>query len=253
MHFGWQWTINGKAFPRMPMYMLRAGETVEFSFSNHSHVAHPMHLHGHHMLVFARDGRRVTPWWSDTLEIGQGERYDVAVDRREPGRLDVPLPQPAARRARPRHARRLRGRDDAVPDGTRQRQRARMKLEVVEGDIAALEVDAVANAANDHLWMGAGVAGALKRAGGEEIEREAVGEGADSGRRGRRDGRRPAAGAVGDPRRGDGTGPAHERRARRAARREACCASRTSSAPSRSRCRPSAPASAGFRSTSARG
>ena len=49
-----------------------------------------------------------------------------------------------------------------------------MQFEVVEGDIAALEVDAVANAANDHLWMGAGVAGALKRAGGDEIEREAV-------------------------------------------------------------------------------
>ena len=37
-----------------------------------------------------------------------------------------------------------------------------------------VEVDAVANAANDRLWMGAGVAGALKRAGGDEIEREAV-------------------------------------------------------------------------------
>ncbi len=49
-----------------------------------------------------------------------------------------------------------------------------MELAVAEGDIAALDVDAVANAANDHLWMGAGVAGALKRAGGEEIEREAV-------------------------------------------------------------------------------
>jgi O-acetyl-ADP-ribose deacetylase (regulator of RNase III) len=52
-----------------------------------------------------------------------------------------------------------------------------MQLEVVEGDIAALEVDAVANAANDRLWMGAGVAGALKRAGGDEIEREAVAKG----------------------------------------------------------------------------
>jgi O-acetyl-ADP-ribose deacetylase len=52
-----------------------------------------------------------------------------------------------------------------------------VKLEVVEGDIAALEVDAVANAANDHLWMGAGVAGAIKRAGGETIEREAVAKG----------------------------------------------------------------------------
>ncbi len=49
-----------------------------------------------------------------------------------------------------------------------------MRLEVVDGDIAALEVDAIANAANNALWMGAGVAGAIKRAGGEEIEREAV-------------------------------------------------------------------------------
>ena len=47
-------------------------------------------------------------------------------------------------------------------------------LEVIEGDITALDVDAIANAANDQLWMGAGVAGAIKRAGGEEIEREAV-------------------------------------------------------------------------------
>lgn len=52
-----------------------------------------------------------------------------------------------------------------------------MELEVSEGDIAALEVDAIANAANDALWMGAGVAGAIKRAGGEEIEREAVARG----------------------------------------------------------------------------
>ena len=49
-----------------------------------------------------------------------------------------------------------------------------MELEVVEGDITRLEVDAIANAANDHLWMGGGVAGAIKRAGGDEIEREAV-------------------------------------------------------------------------------
>jgi len=52
-----------------------------------------------------------------------------------------------------------------------------MELEVVEGDIAALRVDAVANAANDHLWMGSGVAGALKRGGGEEVERDAVARG----------------------------------------------------------------------------
>ena len=52
-----------------------------------------------------------------------------------------------------------------------------MELEVREGDIAAVKTDAVANAANDRLWMGAGVAGALKRAGGDEIEREAMAQG----------------------------------------------------------------------------
>jgi O-acetyl-ADP-ribose deacetylase len=52
-----------------------------------------------------------------------------------------------------------------------------VRLEVVDADITALDVEAIANAANNALWMGAGVAGAIKRAGGEEIEREAVAKG----------------------------------------------------------------------------
>jgi O-acetyl-ADP-ribose deacetylase len=52
-----------------------------------------------------------------------------------------------------------------------------VELAVVEGDITALDVQAIGNAANNELWMGAGVAGAIKRAGGEEIEREAVAKG----------------------------------------------------------------------------
>jgi len=52
-----------------------------------------------------------------------------------------------------------------------------LDLSVVDGDIAALDVDAIGNAANDHLWMGSGVAGAIKRAGGQEIEDEAVAQG----------------------------------------------------------------------------
>ena len=50
-------------------------------------------------------------------------------------------------------------------------------LETERGDISQAKVDAVVNAANNHLWMGSGVAGALKRAGGVEIEREAVSKG----------------------------------------------------------------------------
>jgi FtsP/CotA-like multicopper oxidase with cupredoxin domain len=85
VRLGWQWTLNGKAYPDMPMYKVGRDETIEFRFSNSSKMAHPMHLHGHHMLVLARDGRPVTPWWSDTLEVGAGERYDVAVFSDNPG------------------------------------------------------------------------------------------------------------------------------------------------------------------------
>ncbi len=50
-------------------------------------------------------------------------------------------------------------------------------VEIAEGDITKADTDAIVNAANNHLWMGAGVAGAIKRAGGAEIEREAVAKG----------------------------------------------------------------------------
>ena len=52
-----------------------------------------------------------------------------------------------------------------------------IKMEVYQGDITQLELDALVNAANNRLWMGGGVAGALKRAGGEVIEAEAVQKG----------------------------------------------------------------------------
>jgi len=52
-----------------------------------------------------------------------------------------------------------------------------IKIEVYQGDITQLELDALVNAANNRLWMGGGVAGALKRAGGKEIEAEAVKKG----------------------------------------------------------------------------
>jgi O-acetyl-ADP-ribose deacetylase (regulator of RNase III) len=45
------------------------------------------------------------------------------------------------------------------------------------GDITEFEVDAIVNAANSELAMGAGVAGAIKRKGGLIIEEEAVRQG----------------------------------------------------------------------------
>ena len=52
-----------------------------------------------------------------------------------------------------------------------------VKIKVVQGDITDLEVDAIVNAANNHLWMGAGVAGAIKKRGGKGIEDEAMRKG----------------------------------------------------------------------------
>ena len=54
---------------------------------------------------------------------------------------------------------------------------APLTLEILDGDIAAQETDAIVNAANNAFWMGAGVAGAIKARGGQEIEREAMAQG----------------------------------------------------------------------------
>jgi O-acetyl-ADP-ribose deacetylase len=46
-----------------------------------------------------------------------------------------------------------------------------------QGDITDSIADAIVNAANNHLWMGSGVAGAIKHQGGIEIETEAISKG----------------------------------------------------------------------------
>jgi O-acetyl-ADP-ribose deacetylase (regulator of RNase III) len=51
------------------------------------------------------------------------------------------------------------------------------RLELWNGDICVLEVDAIVNPAGPTLWMSTGVGGALKRAGGDAIEFAAVRQG----------------------------------------------------------------------------
>ena len=48
------------------------------------------------------------------------------------------------------------------------------RIELWNGDICELEVDAIVNPANLSLWMATGVGGAIKRAGGDAIEFAAV-------------------------------------------------------------------------------
>lgn len=50
-------------------------------------------------------------------------------------------------------------------------------LEVVKGDITQADTRVIVNAANNEFWMGSGVAGAIKAAGGEVVESEAMAKG----------------------------------------------------------------------------
>ncbi|MBI3981978.1 MAG: macro domain-containing protein [Gemmatimonadetes bacterium] len=47
-----------------------------------------------------------------------------------------------------------------------------MKFLVRQGDITSFDGNAIVNAANNHLQLGAGVAGAIRRAGGQSIQDE---------------------------------------------------------------------------------
>lgn len=81
------YTINGKVFPDTPMFMVREGELIKTTIVNRGNVDHPMHLHGHHMLVLSRNGEAAdgSPWWSDTLDVQPGEIYEVAFRADNPG------------------------------------------------------------------------------------------------------------------------------------------------------------------------
>ncbi|WP_350278229.1 multicopper oxidase family protein [Kribbella sp. HUAS MG21] len=84
---GLWWTINGHKFPDVPMFMVAEGDVVRMKISNTSGQAHPMHLHGHHAVVLSRNGVAATgsPWWTDTLEVGNDETYEIAFVADNPG------------------------------------------------------------------------------------------------------------------------------------------------------------------------
>ena len=46
------------------------------------------------------------------------------------------------------------------------------KIVIQQGDLTEMDTDAIINAANNDLILGAGVAGAIRRKGGEEVQRE---------------------------------------------------------------------------------
>jgi FtsP/CotA-like multicopper oxidase with cupredoxin domain len=84
---GFWWSINGHLYPDVPMYMVEEGDIVTMTISNSSGEVHPMHLHGHHAVVLSRDGEQATgsPWWVDSLDVEDGESYEIAFVADNPG------------------------------------------------------------------------------------------------------------------------------------------------------------------------
>jgi FtsP/CotA-like multicopper oxidase with cupredoxin domain len=84
---GRQWTINGQIYPDVPVFVVEEGDLVHVTIENHSNAVHPMHLHGHHVLVLSRDGVPASgsTWWVDTLNVKPDERYEVALRADNPG------------------------------------------------------------------------------------------------------------------------------------------------------------------------
>ena len=82
---GLHWSLNGKLYPRTPMFEVERGDLVRLELVNDTSSIHPMHLHGHHFLVLSRDGKAVRPWSTDTLEMQPHERYTVAFRANNPG------------------------------------------------------------------------------------------------------------------------------------------------------------------------
>jgi FtsP/CotA-like multicopper oxidase with cupredoxin domain len=84
---GMWWSVNGRLFPDVPMFMVREGDLVRMTIGNHSGEEHPMHLHGHRVTVLSRDGEPVTgsSWQVDSLDVDHGESYEIAFEADNPG------------------------------------------------------------------------------------------------------------------------------------------------------------------------
>jgi len=80
------YTLNGKGFPATEPLVCKLGQTVRVRFMNEGMMIHPMHLHGIHMTVIAKDGwPQPAPWKCDTLNVAPGERWDVLIKANNPG------------------------------------------------------------------------------------------------------------------------------------------------------------------------
>lgn len=82
----YSWTLDDKAWTTRRKLEVAAGQRVELEFMNHTMMAHPMHLHGHHFQVVSINGKPLAGAMRDTIMVPSMGRVVVAFDADNPGR-----------------------------------------------------------------------------------------------------------------------------------------------------------------------
>lgn len=80
-------TLNGKSFPATETVEMKVGQRALFRLVGAGAFTHPMHLHGTDFTVVAKDGHPLaSPYEGDVIQVGSGERYDIAFTPNRPGK-----------------------------------------------------------------------------------------------------------------------------------------------------------------------
>jgi FtsP/CotA-like multicopper oxidase with cupredoxin domain len=85
-------TFNGRAYPGTSPMLIRLGDRVRFRFANVSMDSHPLHIHGHRMILMETDGGQLpeTAWSPETtIDVPPGTTRTLEFVADNPG--DWPL------------------------------------------------------------------------------------------------------------------------------------------------------------------
>ena len=79
------WSIDNQVFGQHKPLQVTQGQRVIIEMVNNTHMAHPMHLHGHHFQVVELQGRPMKGAMRDTVLVPIGGSVRIAFDADNPG------------------------------------------------------------------------------------------------------------------------------------------------------------------------
>ena len=80
------WNLDNAPWPNRRPLRVTEGERVTLEIMNHSMMAHPMHLHGHHFQVTSLNGRALNGAVRDTVLVPPMATVGISFDADNPGR-----------------------------------------------------------------------------------------------------------------------------------------------------------------------